>query len=419
MKKTFDKADILIPNNIDIKKWSVVACDQYTSEPNYWEQVEEFVGDSPSSLNIIFPEAYLEKVDENEKIQSINKTMQKYLDNDLFNNYDNSLIYVERTLKNGEVRKGIIGKVDLLDYEFKKGSTPLIRATEGTVLERIPPRVRIRENAPLEIPHIMLLIDDQSKTIIENLGEHKENYKEVYNFELMQNSGSIKGYLLNEDIANDLLSKLDELSDKELFEKKYNVLEKGVLQYAVGDGNHSLAAAKTCYENLREKLSEQEFLNHNSRYALVELVNLHDDSLEFEAIHRILTEIDTKLFIETIKKYYDINTESGQQKFTLVENGNKTDYFISNPKSNLAVGSIQMFIDDYLLKNDGKVDYIHGEEVVAELSKSPYSIGILFDCMEKNELFKTVILDGCLPRKTFSMGHAWDKRFYLEARLEV
>jgi hypothetical protein len=416
MKNTFGKTKILLPQNVDLTKFSVVACDQFTSEIEYWNELEKTIGDAPSSLHITFPEAYLEICNEEEKIDSINSTMKKYTDSNIFKEFNNSLIYVERTLQNGAVRKGVMGAVDLLDYDFSKGSSSLIRATEGTVLERIPPRVKIRENAPLELPHIMLLIDDEKKAIIEDLEKSKSEETLVYSFDLVKDSGSIKGYLLENSVADLLLEKLSKLAEKDAFEQKYGVKDKGVLQYAVGDGNHSLASAKTCYENLRNSMSEQEFLNHPARYALVELVNLHDESLEFEAIHRIVFEVDVNNFVDELNKYYEISNEKSGQKFTLVENGINKDLYIKNPKSNLAVGSIQIFIDEYLSKNKGKVDYIHGEDVVQSLSKKENSIGILFDCMDKSELFKTVILDGSLPRKTFSMGHAWDKRFYLEAR---
>ena len=412
----FKEGNILIPKNIDMTKWSVVACDQYTSEPSYWEEVKDFVGNNPSTLNLILPEVYLEDKNVDKKIQRINQTMKEYIDSDLFNEYEDSMIYVERKQSDGRVREGLIGVVDLNDYSFEKDSQSLIRATEKTVIERIPPRVKVRENASLELPHIMILIDDDKKETIEKLKDKVNTNDLVYDFELMKNSGHIKGYKISKEEIKRVTKQLELLSDKSLFEKKYNVKDKGVLLFAMGDGNHSLATAKTCYENLKDKLSEKEYLNHPSRYALVELVNLHSPALTFEAIHRVLFDIDVNDFIKELYKYYDINEEGIGQRFEIITSNFDKELFISNPKSNIVVGSIQMFIDEYLKTHKGRIDYIHGEEITKSLGKKENNIGIIFDPMLKNELFKTVILDGSLPRKTFSMGHADDKRFYLELR---
>ncbi len=412
----FKEGNILIPKNIDMTKWSVVACDQYTSEPSYWEEVKDFVGNNPSTLNLILPEVYLEDKDVDKRIKKINQTMEEYIDSDLFNEYEDSMIYVERKQSDGRVREGLIGVVDLNDYSFEKDSSSLIRATEKTVIERIPPRVKVRENASLELPHIMILIDDDKKEIIEKLKDKVNTNDLVYDFELMKNSGHIKGYKISKEEIKRVTKQLELLSDKSLFEKKYNVKDKGVLLFAMGDGNHSLATAKTCYENLKDKLSEKEYLNHPSRYALVELVNLHSPALTFEAIHRVLFDIDVNDFIKELYKYYDINEEGIGQRFEIITSNFDKELFISNPKSNVVVGSIQMFIDEYLKTHKGRIDYIHEEEITKSLGRKENNIGIIFDPMLKNELFKTVILDGSLPRKTFSMGHADDKRFYLESR---
>ena len=417
MKIPFKTADILIPKKgIDMTKWSVVACDQYTSEPEYWKEVENFVGDSPSTLNLTLPEVYLESDNVNERIENINANMEDMLKRDLFDEYKDSLFYIERTCNDGKVREGIIGVVDLEDYSFEKGSQTLIRATEKTVIERIPPRMKVRENALLELPHIMILIDDEDKNIIENLKNEVTDKDMIYNFDLMQKGGSIKGYNLSKDSINSIMNKLEKLADKENFEKKYNVSDKGVLLFAMGDGNHSLATAKTCYEKLKETLSEEEYLNHPARYALVEIVNLHSDALEFEAIHRVVFDVDTDDLINTLYNYYDINEDGNGEKFRLVTKDIDKTLYISNPKSNISVGSIQIFLDDYLTNHKGKIDYIHGDDVTIELGKKDNNVGILFDAMDKKDLFKTVILDGSLPRKTFSMGHSYDKRYYLEAR---
>lgn len=416
MKIPFKAGNILIPKNIDMYKWSVVACDQYTSEPDYWNEVKNIVGESPSTLNLILPEIYLEESDVSKRIENINKSMEQMLKDDIFTEYKNSMIYLERTQNDGKVREGLMGMVDLEDYSYEVGSQTLIRATEKTVIERIPPRMKVRENALLELPHIMILIDDDKKDIIESL-KHKVSDKDVvYDTDLMEKGGHIKGYKLDKETIDEIIRKLESLADKDNFEKKYDIKDKGVLLFAMGDGNHSLATAKACYEKLKETMTEEEYLNHPSRYALVELVNLHSPALEFEAIHRVLFDVDVNDLLESLYKYYDINENGNGQKFELITKNMDKTLYISNPKSNIPVGSIQLFLDEYLKSHKGKIDYIHGEDVTRELGLKDGNVGIIFDAMAKEDLFKTVILDGALPRKTFSMGHSHDKRFYLEAR---
>lgn len=410
------KANILLPKNADMEKWAVIACDQYTSEPEYWKKVEEIVGDAPSTLKITLPEIYLEGKDVEQRIANINTEMDKLKQEGFFKVLENSLIYMERTQSNGKVRKGLIGMVDLEDYSYEKGSQTLIRATEGTVLERIPPRVKVRENATLELPHIMLLIDDEKKEIIEGLTSKVTESDAVYDFDLMQNGGHIKGYKVPDSLVNKIFEGLENLAKKEVFEEKYQVKDKGVLLFSVGDGNHSLATAKACYENLKKVLPKEEYENHPARYALVEIVNLHSEALEFEPIHRVVFGVNPKHMIEELGKYYEISENPEGQKIEYVYNGVNKEIYIKNPKSNLAVGSLQMFIDEYIKENGGKVDYIHGDDVTRELGSKEGNIGFLLPNMKKTDLFKTVILDGALPRKTFSMGHSYDKRYYLEAR---
>lgn len=412
----FKRANILLPKNIDMTKWSVVACDQYTSEMDYWNEVEKIVGASPSTLRITLPEIFLEDSDVNERINKINDTIKEYLDEDLFYELKDSMIYLERTQADGRVREGLMGMVDLEDYSYEKGSQTLIRATEKTVIERIPPRLKVRENALLELPHIMILIDDEKKKIIEDLKNEVTDSDVVYDFDLMENGGHIKGYKLNNDSMTKVEEGLEALCDKEYFEKKYNVKDKGILLFAMGDGNHSLATAKANYENVKKTMTPDEYLNHPSRYALVELVNLHSEALEFEPIHRVIFDTDVNKLIEELYKYYDINEEGNGQYFELVTKDIDKKLYISNPKSNIAVGSIQMFLDEYLKDNKGKLDYIHGDETTKNMGMEENNVAILFEAMPKEELFRTVILDGALPRKTFSMGHSYDKRYYLEAR---
>ena len=416
MKVPFKRGNILIPKNVDMEKWSVVACDQFTSEPEYWKELDSIVGDAPSTLRITLPEIYLEENDVEERIKKINSTMEEYLNKDLFTELTDSMIYLERTQADGKIREGLMGIVDLEDYSYEKGSQTLIRATEKTVIERIPPRVKVRENALLELPHIMILIDDEKKDIIESLKEEVTDNDIVYDFELNMNGGHIRGYKLNENSMNEIDSKLEKLADKDYFESKYGVTDKGVLLFAMGDGNHSLATAKACYENLKKTMSEEEYLNNPARYALVELVNLHSTALEFEAINRVIFDTDKENLLNELQKYYNINKDGNGQKVRVITDNLNEDWYIENPKSNIAVGSIQMFLDEYLKEHKGKIDYIHGEDVTTELGSKEGNIGFIFDAMGKCDLFKTVILDGALPRKTFSMGHANDKRYYLEAR---
>lgn len=416
MNIPFKRGNILLPKNTDMTKWSVVACDQYTSEPEYWNDVEKIVGDAPSTLKLTLPEIYLEDENVSERIAKINSNMKALLDEDFFNEYKDSMIYLERTQIDGKIREGLIGVVDLEAYSYEKGAETPIRATEKTVIERIPPRVKIRENAPLELPHIMILIDDDKKQIIENLKNKVSEDDIVYDFDLMKNGGHVKGYLLNEETMDEVDKGLKELADKEVFAKKYDVNNKEVLLFAMGDGNHSLATAKACYEKLKETMSEEEYLNNPARYALVELVNLHSPALEFEAINRVIFNTNPEKLLNSLKEYYQINKDGNGQKIEVITNDVDEKWYIENPKSNIAVGSIQIFLDEYLKNNEGKIDYIHGEETTKNLAKQSGNVGFIFEAMPKNELFKTVILDGSLPRKTFSMGHSYDKRYYLESR---
>lgn len=409
---TFKKADILIPRDTDFSKWSVVACDQYTSEAEYWEDVKKEVGENLSTLNLIFPEVYLSQGDE--RINKINGTMREYLKNNIFQEYKNSLFYVKRTLNSGLIRHGVIGCIDLEEYDFNRGSESLVRATEGTVLERIPPRVKIRQNAPLELPHVMLLIDDEKKHIIEPLEDDISSYKKIYDFDLMKKGGHITGYKLSDTAADKFLTRLNN-SETEFYTKYKENIPK--LVFAVGDGNHSLATAKTCWENIKKSLTPEEFDTHPARYALCELVNLHDKSLEFEPIHRVLFDVKKEHFICELHKFYDLSeTEKQNQYFELLIGEDRKKLYIKNPKSTLSVGSLQLFLDYYTSSFGGTIDYIHGEEVIMRLAQKDGNIGFILPVMQKNELFETVINDGSLPRKTFSMGEANEKRFYLECK---
>ena len=417
-KLGFYPAEILLPKEADMTKWAVVACDQFTSQPEYWESVENTVGEAPSTLRLILPESKLESDNVEEEIAKINQNMENYLKEERLRSLDNSLLYIERKLEGGKTRFGLIGKLDLEQYDYSKGSGTPVRATEGTVLERIPPRMRVRRNAPIELPHIMVLIDDPDKNIIEPLHEATSKMSMVYKTSLMEKGGMISGYLLDKEQTEDVLTKMAALADPERFAKYYNAEGYPVLTFAMGDGNHSLATAKACWEELKPTLSEAERETHPARYALIELTNLHDDSLEFEAIHRVLFEVDgEKLLNDYMAAYPGAHLGEGEgHQVTYILNGKKGVVTVPNPTAQLEVGTLQSFLDTYLKENGGKIDYIHGEDVTEELASQPNSIGFILPCMDKDQLFPTVIFDGALPRKTFSMGEAHDKRFYLEAR---
>ncbi len=414
----FKPADILIPKNIDFSKWSVVACDQYTSQPDYWNAAKKNADGSPSTLNIIFPEIYLNDNDGDERIKNINAEMQKYIDANIFEELKNSFVLVERMQSNGKIRKGIIGCMDLEEYDFSKGSQSKIRATEGTILSRIPPRQKIRINAPLELPHILMLIDDRDFSVIEPVSAKKESFRKLYDFDLMLDGGHIEGYLISENIQNDILTALDKLNDEQSFNEKYGVTDKGILLFAAGDGNHSLATAKTCWEEIKKNLTDEEKENHPARYALVELNNIHDDALEFEPIQRVLFDVDSEKLLNGLLDYYEGASleNNGGQEIRFTYQGKEGAVYVKNAPSNLPVGTLQKYLDEYLDKNGGEIDYIHGDDVVRDLTKTENTIGFMVDRMEKNDLFTTVIKDGALPRKTFSMGEACDKRFYLECK---
>ncbi len=416
---TFNRANILLPKkNINMTNWAVVACDQYTSQLDYWERAYNTVGDSASTLKMIVPEVYLETSNVDGIIAGVNDSMAQYLNDDIFDEYNNTYIYVERTLANGDIRRGIVGMVDLEDYDYQVGSKTKIRATEGTVVSRIPPRLKVRKNALLELPHIMMLIDDAACDIIESNASNVDSFEKVYDFDLMENSGHITGYKMTENACKLLEDKLGELEDINKFNKKYNVNETSPLVYAMGDGNHSLATAKAYYEELKSEIGEEKAKNSPARFALCELVNLHDSSLQFEAIHRVVFNVDADDFLNEFSSIYNISYEPDAkgQSFVLVYGGIKKKVTVTNPKEYLTVATVQNFIDNYIKNHNSSVDYIHGEDVVCDLCKDFSNIGIIFDSMDKNDLYKSVILDGALPRKTFSMGEACDKRFYVEAR---
>lgn len=430
--------DILLPKaDLDLSKWAVIACDQFTSEPEYWQKVSHIVGDGPSTLNLIYPEVYLGEKNPEARISSIREHMGRYLEQNLLEQAE-GFVYVERQTGR-QIRKGLMVCLDLERYDFHKGSSSLIRATEGTILERIPPRVRIREGAPLEVPHIMVLIDDPENTVIGPVTQNKQRTQKLYDFELMMGSGRLAGYRVNDrDLEENIIQSLQALAEPDIFANKYGLsTEIPVLLFAMGDGNHSLATAKTIWDKTKEDAADKAAVYESSlRYALVELVNLHDEALVFEPIHRVLFDLaEGRNILSEMEAFYPgrfhfaeyssveemkavIDAQRGNpHKIGAVTASGFGVIEVSKSDSNLPVGTLQNFLDVFLKDEGAKgIDYIHGTETVIQLGKKTGSIGFYLPAMDKRDLFKTVILDGALPRKTFSMGEAWEKRFYMEVR---
>ncbi len=431
--------DILLPApQVDLSRWSVVACDQYTAEPEYWRQVAQYCQNQPSALHLIFPEVYLEDDSDSKKqrIQSINSKMQQYLqDGTLQAMPKPGFVLVDRKTSQTPSRKGLVVAIDLDAYDYTKGSQTLIRATEGTIVDRLPPRIQVRKNAALEIPHIMVLIDDPKHTVIEPL--FSAPLEKLYDFDLMQNSGHLTGYAVDDPhLLQQIADNLGQLADPAYFNQHYQTENQKPLLYAMGDGNHSLATAKAIWQNLKENGAENE---HPARYALVELVNLHDEGLQFEPIHRAIFHIDTQALLQAMPAFFaqqgshlhyqrfdteqaldahiqTLNTQEEQQIIRFIDQQSYGLLILTHPQSPLALANLQAFLDEYLPATDAKLDYIHGDEVVTKLAHKENTLGFFLPPIDKYCLFKTIITDGALPRKTFSMGEADEKRFYLEAR---
>ncbi|RPJ26131.1 MAG: DUF1015 domain-containing protein [Chloroflexi bacterium] len=414
----------------DLTKWAVIACDQFTSQPEYWNEVEKIVDGAPSTLNLTFPEVYLEKPGGEARIQNIQASMRKYMDEGILQAHD-GLVYVERAV-GGKTRRGIVLCLDLEAYDYNKGSSSLIRATEGTIVDRLPPRIKIREGAMLELPHILVLIDDPNRSVIEPLGTAKSKLEKLYDFDLMLESGHLAGYAVHQESENKVVDALCNLAKPETFAAKYGIdRAQPVLLFAMGDGNHSLATAKAIWEKMKPQVG----MDHPARYALVEIENVHDEGLEFEPIHRVLFSLKKDLFAELEKTFgknltYQpvasaqamvkaVDTAKGKKQMIGLVGGGKGFGVIEIAKasSNLPVGTLQPFLDVFLKEGGAeKIDYVHGEDVTVKLGSQPDNAGFYLPGMSKSDLFKTVILDGALPRKTFSMGEAREKRFYMEAR---
>ena len=425
-------ADILLPTGaVDLQKWAAIACDQSTSQPEYWQHVAELVGEAPSTFRITLPEVYLGTPEEAIRTQTAQKNMEAYLAQGILQPQQ-GLIYVERT-SSGKTRRGLMLALDLEKYDYNKGSQSLIRATEGTILDRLPPRMKIRQGAKLELPHILVLIDDPQRTVIEPIQSRKADLTPLYDFELMLGSGHLRGYRVDlPELEAQVIAALEKLADPETFYPKYNVgREQGVLLFAMGDGNHSLATAKAIWEKIKAEVG----MDHPARYALVEIENVHDEGLDFEPIHRVLfgvkedvlpamqsffqaTNVQAAACASAQEMVAKVNQPSadGQSVGLITPQGFQV-ITIQHPASNLPVGTLQTFLDQWLKQGGAeKIDYVHGEDVVCQLGAQTGHIGFYLPGMDKSDLFKTVILDGALPRKTFSMGEAKDKRFYMECR---
>ncbi len=424
MSIPFKPADILLP---DLTKysgtaWSCVACDQYTSEPAYWEAADTIAAQAPSTLRCIIPEVYLAETDARKP--AVLSAMESYL-RDVLVEHPHTMILVERTMRNGEIRLGLVGMVDLMAYDYRKGADSLIRATEATVAERIPARTTIRRDAPVELPHVMMLIDDRARRVIEPLAALKDSLAHAYDYDLMQNSGHLRGYFLTPALVEQVEAALAALITPEAMAERYGGHEchgrEGLapLLFAVGDGNHSLAAAKTCFEEIRAELGDEAAMTHPARYALCEVVNLYDDSLRFEPIYRVAFGVDPEALLTAFEAYIrELKGSAAPQQLLWASHGRVGALTVPSPVSALTVGTVQDFLDLYLqdAPAGAYVDYIHGRSSAIALADRPDALAFLFDGMAKEELFSTVISDGALPRKTFSMGHAEDKRFYTEVR---
>ena len=438
----FDQIGVQVPNILlpkagtDMRKWAVIACDQYTSDRRYWQRLEEQTAGAISTLKLIFPEVNLEDADAEQRIAAINRAMEDYLADGSLVEQRPGFILVDRKTCEVESRKGLVLALDLEQYDYNKGAQSLIRATEGTILDRLPPRIKVRQNAPIELPHIMVLIDDPQCTVIEPL--FNQQLETLYDFDLLENGGHLHGYRVDQpQLINQVVAALEKLADPVAYRAKYQV-DDAVMLYAMGDGNHSFATAKAIWEKLKAEATDPAaIMDHPARYALVELVNIHDPGLEFEPIHRVLFDIDAEQLKSQMSSFFaergtpltftacaDLSTaqslaasvKSGHA-FPVVLAGQFGVCTVANPEYTLVVATLQACLDRFLQDNPAaRIDYIHGTRPVTDLGSNAGSAGFYLPAISKHDLFKTIILDGALPRKTFSMGEADEKRFYLECR---
>ena len=404
MQACFLPTDILLPDaSADWEKWAVVACDQFTSQPEYWRKAAQFVGDAPGTLNIVYPEVYLAEGDA--RIESIRRAMADYMQRGVLQTrVKNGFVLVRRVTESGE-RLGLVGMLDLEQYDFTPGTSAPVRATEGTILSRIPPRVRIRQGAPIESPHVMMLLADAAMRLIEPLAQMK--LPKLYDTELMLGGGHISGFAVEGETAArtaDLIAQMQR--------------ESGGFFLAVGDGNHSLATAKACWEQVKPTISEAERENHPARFALCELVNLYSPALVFKPIHRVVFGADIDDLQSGFELYLRAHgmTLVGGDEVTLVQGEERRGFAVSGRGNRLPVDVLQKYLDSACGENSGwSLDYVHGDEDAAGLAQSGATAALL-GAMDKRALFPAIAAGGVLPRKTFSMGEATEKRYYMECR---
>ena len=416
MKRLFRRADILLPTpGVDLTKWSVVACDQFTAQKDYWDALERETEDEPSTLHLMLPEAYLDERDPLAAAEQICKTMEEYLSSGVFQEVRDSFIYVERSLQSGTVRRGLLGVLDLDGYDFAADSRSPIRATEGTVESRLPARVRIRRDAALEMPHIMVFIDDPENTVIAPLGERTDRLAKLYDFPLSAGGGHIRGWRVHGAEADRVDAAVAALSEPEALAQKYGDYPPVV--FAMGDGNHSFAAARKHWEQLRPTLTDGERETHPARFCLVELVNIHDAAISFEPIHRALFETDPADFLREAREVFADRISDGGSHTVLLYTAEGRDRFqVSGLAIGELIGRAERLCRGYVRAHGGSVDYIHNDDTAIALGKAPGQASLLLPKLQKSELFASVIRSGPFPKKSFSIGLAQDKRYYLECR---
>ncbi len=413
----FGPAEILLPApQVDLTRWAVIACDQFTSQPDYWQSVERLVGQVPSALRLILPEAHLEAPDVEGRIEAVHHTMEQYLAEGVFQVLDHALVYVERTQADGRVRRGLVGAVDLEQYDFTPGADARIRSSEKTIQERLPPRMRVRRHAPIELPHLQLLLDDPEKTVLEPLASHREQMRPLYDFPLQQGGGHLRGWQLSEAQMAAVADALEQLHDPQRKLERYGM--KTEMLFAVGDGNHSLAAAKQCYEEQKRQTSPEQWASLRSRYALAEILNLYDDAMSFDAIHRVLFDVNPQEVLEAFRRFYPAASDkSGRgHEIFYISAHEQGSLWVSNSQDQLEAGTLQRFLEAYLQDHPGRVDYVHGDAVARELGAQPGALAFCLPRISKEAFFPTVLTDGVMPLKSFSIGTAADKRYYMEAR---
>ncbi|MEG0875876.1 MAG: DUF1015 domain-containing protein [Oscillospiraceae bacterium] len=414
MDKLFIPGEILLPKAPDLSLWSVIACDQYTSQPEYWDGVDKKVGDTPSTLRMILPEAYLESRDNGAETEKINRNMEKYLAEGVFKAVPDSYIYIERGTLNGDTRRGLLGLIDLEAYDYRAASTSPIHATEGTVESRLPPRVKVREGAALELPHIIVFVDDPQNTVFDGI----DGGEVLYDFELMENGGHLRGSRVSGEKAEKVEKALSALAEPEYLERRYALKGRPPIVIAMGDGNHSLATARLCWENLKKTLTPEEQKQHPARFALAELVNIHDSSIVFEPIHRVVFETDTAEFFNEARSFFKAAAGKGEtpHKITCVCGDKREEISVEGLTIGRTISVAQEFCLGYMNSHGGKIDYIHDDATALEMSEKPGCIGLLLPPMDKNELYSSIIESGVFPAKSFSIGPSHDKRYYLECR---